>query len=322
MKNILLIAPEYMGYAKAIELELEGLGFSVTYISDRPNSGILSKIITRLTHKFNDVLHHNKFRALMDENYKDFSIIFVINGEGLSTQFVGELSDLYPDSKKIFYTWDSFANKAQNYNIFKNFTRRYTFDYIDAEHPSWEYKPLFFIETEITSSNEKLVDLCFIGAFQQHRFKMIRQFLKAKQINGRYKLVSQNKFLYFLQLARNFIHIKDFLAIVQPYKIKFEDVMDTYNSSLAVLDLPNPKQSGLTIRVFETLAAGQKLVTTSQTINRENFYDPEYVYVFDDNELSSGLRKLQVFINDQKSIPSPDLSAYTLRNWLVDILEL
>ena len=42
----------------------------------------------------------------------------------------------------------------------------------------------------------------------------------------------------------------------------------------AVLDIEHPKQVGLTMRTFEVLASGRKLITTNRSIINHEFYDP------------------------------------------------
>lgn len=323
--NVLLIAPSYMDYANEISLALKDMGHDVFYISDRPDATIVAQIITRITNKLNDFFYYQKFLNFVESYDGHFDTIIVINGEGLSCKSVSVILERHPESYRVFYTWDSFKNKAQNYSIFNLFDKKFTFDFEDARNSTWDYKPLFFSDRHFNDTGKNNVgqdtfDLSFIGSFQQHRFNFLRKLYKNREIKGTYILVSQNIFLYYIQMLFNLVYLSDFKNIVQLNKLNLSEVKRIYGESRCILDLPSPSQSGLTIRVFETLASGKKLVTTSSNIVYEQLYDTKHVHIVDLVEILLDSKELLSFINSDDSSSEVDLTKYSLSFWLEDFL--
>ena len=85
-------------------------------------------------------------------------------------------------------------------------------------------------------------------------------------------------------------------------------------SSRAVLDIEHPKQTGATMRTFESLALGKKLVTCNQAVRKLDIYSPENVYIF--NRSKPTLPPNQFFISPFKSISKKSLDKYSLKNWV------
>ena len=283
MKNIVLIAPNYMNYDHVIEQSLIELGFNVWKISDRPNANTIKKILTRITPMLNDFFYFREFYQFFMSIDEPIDVIFVVNGEGLSKKILKYIAKMYGSSFKVFYTWDSFKNKAQNYSIFDGFDRLSTFDLKDAHASGWRYEPLFFVSQEKIKDINFNGDVCFVGSYQYHRFKTLVKIKKINKIKSDLTLVCQSWLVYVYYLIKNIRNIGDYLSIVTLKKVNFKEVIVRYASSRAVLDLHSPSQSGLTIRVFETLSVGQKLITTSEIIDKHEFYNPKHIFVIDKN---------------------------------------
>ena len=81
-----------------------------------------------------------------------------------------------------------------------------------------------------------------------------------------------------------------------------------------VLDLPSPKQSGVSLRTYETLASGCTLITTSTTIAREQFYNDKQIIVVDAANLE------QTVPNLLKAEPAKgenlSFEEYSLSSWV------
>ena len=320
MNKILLISPEYMGYAEEIRRGLGELGHDVVFVSDRPNANTFKKIITRVTPKLNDIFYLKRFSHYFEKHRGEIETVIIVNGEGLSEKIVAKLLEVYPNSYRTFYTWDSFRNKAQDYAIFDQFHKRFTFDIEDAKEPNWEYKPLFYVDTCLKAESTHKFDMCFVGSFQQHRFDLLKNLVDNDKIKGTYKLVSQNAYLHYFYMLRNVFYLRNFCKIVQKKKLRLSEVAQVNASSASVLDLPSPRQTGLTIRVFETLASGKKLVTTSRGISQEAFFNPDFIYIIDAKLISDQNEELAQFVNDTDCPLAVNLEQYSLNEWLKDFL--
>jgi len=60
-----------------------------------------------------------------------------------------------------------------------------------------------------------------------------------------------------------------------------DDIIDLYSCSTVILDINHPKQSGLTMRTFEALGAGKKLITTNAEIKKYSFYNEDNICIID-----------------------------------------
>jgi galactitol-specific phosphotransferase system IIB component len=87
-------------------------------------------------------------------------------------------------------------------------------------------------------------------------------------------------------------------------------------SCLAVLDIQHPKQTGLTMRTFEVLASGKKLITTNKSIQNEIFFDPSIIQVIDREKPELDLN---FFNNDINRMPDFFFNHYSCKGWLIDI---
>ena len=92
-----------------------------------------------------------------------------------------------------------------------------------------------------------------------------------------------------------------------------------YTDCAAVLDIEHPNQSGLTMRTFEVIASGKKLITTNKKIIEHDFFDPSRICVIDRNK--------PVISDDFLKSPTPPLSEsflshYSLQGWILDVLNI
>ena len=61
--------------------------------------------------------------------------------------------------------------------------------------------------------------------------------------------------------------------------LKGEQMNTVYESAKCILDSAQAGQSGLTIRVFETLGAKKMLITTNKDIVNYDFYHPNNIFI-------------------------------------------
>jgi hypothetical protein len=88
-------------------------------------------------------------------------------------------------------------------------------------------------------------------------------------------------------------------------------------NSECVLDMQHPSNSGLTIRTFEALAAGAKLITFNHHITDYDFYNNKMIQVinFDDFSVDPKL-----FQSGEAQISHDFYQKYSIYSFLKDIL--
>jgi spore maturation protein CgeB len=96
-----------------------------------------------------------------------------------------------------------------------------------------------------------------------------------------------------------------------------ETISQHYNECVAVLDIEHPNQSGLTMRTFEVIASGKKLITTNKKIVEHDFFDPARICVIDRNNPDVP----DIFLKESIPVLSEEFIAhYSLRGWILDIM--
>lgn len=104
----------------------------------------------------------------------------------------------------------------------------------------------------------------------------------------------------------------------QSKKVSLEEVKSLYNKSDIILDLVQGYQTGLSFRVFESMALQKKLITNNSNIINFDFYNPNNILVIDsDINFDSSF-----FITPYEPIPDAIYKKYTLENWVDTIFEL
>ena len=325
--NILFFAPRFFGYETEIYNMLVSQGNSVDFLPDRPFDNSLSKAFFRYSPStflpVADKYYEKAIHSLAKTNY---DLILVIQGEALSTNTLKILKNAYPRARMVYYTWDNFSNKP---GLIKNVTlydRSFSFDKEDAKKYDMGYRPLFFLdqfaehEIKTTSSSVVDIDLSFIGTIHSDRIKVINSIklcLLTTDINFYTYLYLQAKWVFYFRLLfdANFKGAKKNDFWYEPLSKKI--VSEVFRRSHAILDIEHPKQSGMTIRTFETIGSRKKLVTTNPSVVDTDFYCSENIHLIDRRNPSIPIDFLR---SPYKPIPSDVMHNYSLSSWLNELI--
>lgn len=228
-------------------------------------------------------MYKQKFyeRVFLKNNIYDY--ILVRQGNQASASFFQKLRNLNPRAKFINFHWDAIRKQYDYRHIIKYFDRVYSFDYKDCEeNKELIYLPLFYIEEYFDHENDKKeskFDLLFIGSWRnKERFNLIKQtnaYCKKKGLRFYYYLYFSYRQQYVLfksgKIARE----------AKGKRLSHKQILKLFSYADTVIDFPSSFQTGLTIRTFEALGAGKKLITTNKNIIKEPFYDSDFIDVVD-----------------------------------------
>ena len=321
-KKILFIGPETFNYEKEIVSELERLGAQVVYRSDKPGSSLILKVLLRI---FPRLLWRYSDRIftqwLATSGPVDCDIVWVIKGEGVSPNFVDLLRKKYINAHFVFYLWDSINNVRDAALKFSRFDRVYSFDPQDCKlHKELVYRPLFFLERYRSGASADGHGCFFIGTLNGDRPAVIARLIPAfpSRIAFNYWLFVRNRIeLLVRQIVDPALRLLDksrLLDVPMPSSV----VSQNFQRSAAIIDIEHPNQIGLTMRTFEVLASGKKLITTNKNIVAHDFYDPSRICVINRNN-----PEIDPAFFDSQMIPlsSTFYDKYSLNGWIMEILE-
>jgi hypothetical protein len=259
------------------------------------------------------------YRKLL--NMKNYDFVLVRHGYQLDAELIKELRHVNPSAKFINFHWDSLKRTYNYLPILNCFDKVYSFDYKDSEeHSSVTYLPLFYLDEYVEhkiGSNKKDVDMMFIGAWRNpERYELIKktqELCQAKNLNFYYYLHSpfKHQFYYFKDHG---IFQKDAKA----HRLSHGEILKKFVRTRSVIDFPSSFQTGLTMRCYETLAAGLKLITTNANIKKEPFFNPELIQIIDADNIEIDLD----FIKQTSNIPIRELlKDYSLERYLQKLLQ-
>ncbi|XTZ39826.1 hypothetical protein ACQYRI_07515 [Salmonella enterica] len=320
-KNILLISPVFFGYEKKIKEELTSQGWIVTFCDTRPSNSFFSKSLMRMGINFliksKLKKHHNSI--INTVIHGDFAKILFINPEGFGEDFFIQLKKVAPDVDIRLYLWDSIDNKPLIKPTLKYYDKCFTFDRADSiKYDNFVFLPLFYCpEYEKIKLNEtKDYDFAFIGTVHSQRMAIVDKFKNISAENNMNffcYLYIQSRILYW---ARRFTNIE--FSRYKSYTFNFSSlsldaILRIYSSSKAIIDIEHHKQNGLTMRTFEVLASGIKLITTNKDILNYDLYHPNNVYIIDRDHIEFDTDFLK---SDFKHYPEEILAKYRLSSWV------
>lgn len=318
-KNILFIAPKFYTYHQDIINYMESNGASVTFFAEdiytplyRFSNKIFPKIATKIEDKYRDTI-------LNSVKQNSFDIVFVIRGGILSPLMMNKIKDILLHTKYIMYQWDS--NNQSNYkNIIKYFDVVKTFDKKDAHAFNIEYLPLFYskeYEKIKSLKSEKRYDIVFYGAYHSDRLeivKFVEKYCLDNNLTFKYHLYITKMGLFRL-ILKGVIKLKD-LKYLKTFTVDTKEILDVYHYSFSVLDIELNIQNGLTMRTFETLGSGLKLITTNKNIASEEIYNEKNIMILNRENLDFDLGFFKNPFDSDKS-----LQKYRFENWFNNLFK-
>lgn len=321
-KNVLFIAPRFFGYENDILNEITARGAVVDWIADRPFDTPFMTAVTRFRKELLMPTISRLYRQkLLEFGRSRYDVIFVINGQTLLSGILTQLRSDYPDAKFILYMWDSIENRSSVANNLDRFDECSSFDPKAVERFGLTLRPLFFskgFEKEPQPDFQRHIS--FVGTAHTDRYKLVTAvdaqlpaslskywylYLQAKWVYWGYKLTNPN--------LRN--------APMSAFRfdpLSRSAVLDIFHSSFAVLDIEHPRQTGLTMRTFETVGSSKKLVTTNSDVQNYEFYNPQNVHIL--NRAAPSIPS-SFFDTPYTPVSSAIYRRYSLAGWLDDLLE-
>ena len=324
-KAILIVSVKFFNYENLIKKEIEVLGGEVDLYDERPSNTFYSKAVIRLKKSlYNQKIRKHFNRIISEIKHKKYDFFLLIKGEAVPLFFLDFLRKNNPGITLIYYTYDSFRNNPNGLCLLKHFDKKFTFDTNDAVNFKLGFRPLFFAGeyTEISKETNSFdYDLSFVGTAHSDRYSLsqtLTNWALSKGLRCFNFYYSPSKFLFFYRKLtdKNFLNFdKRKISFIS---LKHREIIDLYRKSKVILDINHPGQNGLTMRTFETLGAGRKLITTNATIVNYPFYNPNNILIIDRNrpELSTRFFELKF-----QEIDDEVLFSMSLRGWLKDLFE-
>lgn len=318
-KKILFLSANFFGYEKAIVKRLQELGAEVDFFNERPSDSLLSKGIIRVKSTLYQKKINRYYQKILKlSGGKNYDYFLLIKGETVPCFFLENFKERNPSATKIFYSYDAVTEYPKFLKLYPYFDKNFTFEPIDAQKYQLHFRPLFFLNEYLVSDSKDQPKnaIAFIGSAHTDRYiigEKVREWCNAQKL--------KTFFYYYAPGKTAFVLKKIFDRNLQQFdirklsfkKLKHHEIAEIYKDSFSVLDINKPFQNGLTMRTFEALASGKKLITTNADIKNYPFYHPENIQILDRNNLNmdAGFFKTKF-----KKLGSEVLAHMSLDSWI------
>lgn len=326
MEKILIVGPTFFGYRSAVAAELRAMGMAVTEIDDRPSESILFKSAAKVGFRVLEMMigdYADRLSAMLRVGNYD-RVIYL---GGMSFCFnrsqIAKLRSC-TNARFVAALWDSMENCRRFKTCLSFFDHVYSFDFDDCQRYGMEFRPLFYLKcySELPGrlpEEEFKYDACFVGSVHQpSKFKAVLEINRALELQG------LRVFAYYYLPSKS-IELYRKIASRATYRgIKFQhralapsQIAEIFSKSRAIVDAPQLRQSGLTIRSIEAVGASRKLITTNQSISKYSFYEYGNVYIWD----GTALPESRFFAEPYCDLPRSIYDAYSVRSFALALLE-
>ena len=311
-KEILFFGYNYMNYCTYIDRELNRNVGKTTYCSlEFPRWMRLSRQFSaRLYAKLLKIYHRRQIDALEGRH---FDYVYFIHAKAMDIELVKRLRTMFPDAKFILYYWDSL--KTTDYSAYiPLFDKVFSFDPSDCgADKRLTYLPLFYTEEMFPAEQPEKYDydMAYIASITHERRYEYLVNLRAYAAKNALRLFTFTP-VFSKTYVKYFFRHHSLMKGVRWKTISVREVYDVFNRSAVIMDFPNNRQTGLTMRTFETLGMKRKLVTSNELIKKEACYSPENVFITTPDELDKIPREF--FTAPFKE--NPAIGEYSLRSWV------
>ncbi len=316
--KILFILPDFYDYNSIIKNKLLEMNIQAFLLNDGPKESLFFRILKKINKKLSDKIvfnyYHKQFKIYSKYNFD--KIVLIFGGKYFSKEIFYLMKNFFPKAETIYYNWDScknFPNILSFYNLFDYF---YSFDNYDCEKYGFIFLPLFYTKRNCISLKEN--QCLSIMTFSYKKAKKYYEIKKVIPGNipikeylylGHYSTFLYNKIFrygYFKNYKK-----KDFVF----RKISLKDTLDFISNSKFVIDVALPNQCGLTIRTFEALANGTKIITSNKEIKKYPFFSSQNIYILNEKNDEN-------FFNSNFDYKFLLNTSYSLDNFLKKLLRM
>jgi hypothetical protein len=317
--KIVILSHDGWGFGKYIHIELENLNHKSTYINCMEFKYEYANILKHISAFCSKIF----FKKNIKKEYRTNKTIEVLEKLPLQDYILvinaGEFNPVVFDliksktKKLITYNYDSLKRVPLPPDAINIFDKIYSFDSEDIKNYPYLIKTNNYIYKEKQSVRENFSTKAFItlskDKIRNKTISKIADQFDKKGYSGKYefnivdkKNRALNKNLFFLNK-----------------NIPYEQVLSKIENTEIMIDIVRKKQSGLSFRVFESLAYQKKLIITNPSIKNYPFYNPNNILVIDEDD-----PQIPTSFLDTKYQPINEsiYNQFTINTWVKTIFEL
>lgn len=291
-RSCLLILPRsFYSFARIIERSLGELGYETTVANEEYPENPLGKVMAKLDLSIARRITRKAINARFLKGRR-YDLVVIIKGRGIGPRLMADLQR-HAD-RVVGYHFDALSYDRATERWAEGTDRVSTFDYRDAANKGWPLVELFSAEKPPESGQP--IDLRFSAIMRNHsnRLRYLDSVVEALRIEP------DDAFVYIFEqdirsLAWNFLKQPALYwrwrKSIHRTPLPYDDYRRVLATSDFTIDYAHPKQSGLTMRSFEALANGAKLITNNPNVRKSPHFTAQHAVVYRPGDDAGELRK-------------------------------
>jgi len=317
-RKILFITPDYMDYTSIILDGISEYANADTFLV--PTTGKKLKFAYRNTfHRLQNffsklILNQNQKKLFYNKTIgerlqfifnkqKDFDDVLILRPDLIKEH----LPIIKQHGKRLIaYFWDSFARIPEGRETIQYFDKFFSFEPKNVKDHNLLFLPNFYPpDLAINKNSEPQFDLSYVAS-SDDRLPTLERILDSMihlHLKTNINIVATE-----MTSNKNEKSISWFTDVLPR-----NETIRIMNDSRVLLDIAQPKQDGLSFRIFEAMALEKKIITTNKFVTGYDFYKPENIFVWQ-NE--GTIPPKDFFTKPYSSLPSGILKKYSLQNWV------
>lgn len=291
LRCLLILPRGFYGFAGVLARALETQGYATTVANDEYPESIFGKIISKLGLS----LSHRITRRVLTEQVlqgRSYDLILVIKGRGLDADTAALLRQ--HGRLVVGYHFDAFGFDRGPLRWRPQIERVCTFDYHDAQT---EGLPLVELFTSLPPAPAKPTRRYRVSAVMRNhsqRLAYLDQVLRAlddADVQGErfIYILEAHVFSFMANLLRHPLLYWKYRRHISRRALPYPDYVAAIADSELTIDYAHPRQTGITIRCFEALSAGTRIITNNASVRRSPWFAAEHAVVLAPGEAASAL---------------------------------
>ena len=324
-RKVLFITPDYMDYTSIV---LDG-------ITEYTNAEtfLITTTGKKLKFAYRNTFHRiqNFFsKLILNQNQKKLFYNKIIK-ERLETIFkelqgFDDIFILRPDlikehlpfikkhnNRMIAYFWDSFARVPEGRETIGYFDKFFSFEPKNVKDHNLLFLPNFYPpDLEINKEIKPQFDLSYVASADDRltTLERILDSLNHLDLKTNINILATKTISPKNKNEKNITWFSDVLPRKETIRIM--------NDSKVLLDISQPKQEGLSFRIFEAMKLEKKVITTNRSVITYDFYNPNNIFIWQ-NE--STVPSKEFFTTSYSPVSADIVKKYSLENWVQQIFE-
>lgn len=267
----------FYSFARVIGGGLEAMGYEVTGANDEypqhPIGRVLAKLDLPISRWWTRRVFARRFLA-----GKRWDLIVIIKGRGIGPELVADMKARA--DRVVGYHFDALSYDRATERWGTAVDRVTTFDYRDARTKGWPVVELFSSQTPITPPPPTRYRISAIQRNHSNRLAYLDHVLDALGTEDSFVFLYEKGIISLtMNAVRSPLLYWKWRKSISFRPLSYDQYVDALAASDFTLDYAHPLQTGATMRCFEALAMGVKLITNNPHVAESAHFGPHNTIV-------------------------------------------